>query len=160
MASSLGLNRQGQARTVFRVFGIVLGVLGAVLLVWGIVGFASAFRNDYDPFAEDGLPSPVKYLGIFLLGGVCAVVGLMLLKAGFGGVALRYAAGEAAPVAKDTLEYLTDGKGIGNLGVSASSETSGPLPVGTEKTGPFCSRCGVRNDAGARFCDACGSNLA
>jgi hypothetical protein len=65
-------------------------------------------------------------------------VGGWLLQAGFGGAAARFAAGELAPVAKDSLDYVTD----------------------SEKTGPFCSKCGVRNDTGARFCDACGTALA
>lgn len=65
-------------------------------------------------------------------------VGAWLLQAGFGGAAARYAAGELAPVVKDAGGYVTD----------------------AEKTGPFCSKCGVRDDAAARFCDACGTALA
>ena len=46
----------------------------------------------------------------------------------------RYAAGETMPVVKDSLDYL--------------------------KAGPFCSTCGVRNDADAKFCDSCGATLS
>jgi zinc ribbon protein len=29
-----------------------------------------------------------------------------------------------------------------------------------EALGPFCSKCGVRNDADASYCDSCGAALA
>lgn len=66
-------------------------------------------------------------------------------------------AGELSPVAKDTAEYLTEGKGMGmgNLGV-----TSGTTPQGGVAAGPFCRSCGTRNDADARFCDSCGTTMA
>jgi hypothetical protein len=77
--------------------------------------------------------------GAFMFGGgaLLVVLGFGLLNAGFSGAAARYAAGETMPVVKDSLEYIK-----------------------SEKTGPFCSKCGVRNGTGARFCDACGTALA
>ena len=135
-----GHPNQGLIRRNARLFGVVLTVLGVVVVIGGIVVFIQAFSADYDPFAEEGIPKPVfGMLGIFV-GGILLVLGRSLLAAGYGGAALRYAAGEAAPVLKDTLAYLGD------------KETSA--------TGPFCSKCGVRNDSDARFCDACGAQLA
>ena len=69
----------------------------------------------------------------------------MLLQWGFLGAAARYGAGETMPVVKDSATYLSDGEGI--LGVGRTA-------------GPFCSKCGVRNDADAKFCDSCGGALA
>jgi len=60
------------------------------------------------------------------------------------GAAARCGGGETMPVVKDSAAYLSDGEGI--LGVGRTA-------------GPYCSKCGVRNDADARFCDSCGSAL-
>ena len=75
------------------------------------------------------------------------------LQAGFLGAASRYVAGETTPVIKDSAAYLTDGEGI--LGVGRTVDDA-QEPA----TGPFCSTCGTRNDADARFCDSCGAALA
>jgi hypothetical protein len=79
-------------------------------------------------------------------------VGAWLLQAGFFGAAARYAAGETMPVVRDSASYLTNGEGIFGIGRDAAAATP--------ETGPFCSRCGVRNDVDARFCDACGNSLS
>ena len=99
-----------------------------------LLGVSALFGTINDT-TSDGPPSRffLAFAGLPML----AVAG-WLLQAGFGGVAARYAAGEVAPVLKDSLAYVT----------------------ASEKTGPFCSKCGVRNDDGARFCDACGTALA
>lgn len=131
--NSPGLARQTQYRTAFRVLGVVLLIGGAATCIWGVTSFANA----------DDMPggsTVIAFLGGFLVAGI----GLMLLQAGFLGVAARYGAGETMPVAKDSAAYLSDGEGI--LGVGRTA-------------GPYCSKCGVRNDADAGFCDACGTAL-
>lgn len=138
-----GLSNQNQIRSNARLFGIILTVLGAAGVIGGAIGFVgTGFDSSYDPFAEDGVPRPVIWMGVFLLGGILLGFGRSLLVAGYGGVALQYAAGEAAPVIKETKEYLT--------------ADDAAAPGGS---GPFCRSCGVRNDAEARFCDACGASL-
>lgn len=124
----------GAIRRNSRVVGIALAVVGVVVLVSGIFVFAQAFRGDYDPFEEDGIPKPLWGMGLFLLGGILLTAARALLAAGYGGAVLKYAAGEAAPALRD-------------LGVAGAD-------------GAFCSRCGVRNRASARFCDACGTRVA
>lgn len=141
-----GLPRQAQIRSGSRVAGLILTTLGVVLFVGGFIGFVVTgfleVSGDADPFEQEGLPTPVYwFLGVFA-GIICLAIGRPLLAAGFGGAALRYGAGEAMPVVKESLAYLQD---------DAS---------GAAKTGPFCRACGVRNDAEARFCDACGQSLA
>ena len=151
MSANPGLAKQGTTRNIFRVLGVVLVAGGGLLVVWGMGGFLSGMGADS---VDDGAmtSSMVK----FAVGGFAAVIGFGFLNAGFGGAAARYAAGETMPVAKDSLEFLTGGKGLGNLGHAQNEPPSGP----SEKAGPFCSKCGVRNDTSATFCDACGDRLA
>lgn len=114
----------------------VLRVLGVVLLVAGLylmITGVSQFVDDWNSENVDGGPGPILKAGA---GGFLMIFGLGALNAGFLGAQARYAAGETMPVVKDSLDYVT------------------------ERSGPFCSKCGVRNDAEARFCDACGAALA
>ena len=138
-----GFAGQARYRTAFRAVGAVLMVVGIVVFIYGITSV----------FGSEDMPSGlqiVSFIGGFLVIGV----GLMCLQAGFMGAAARYGAGETMPVVRDSASFLSDGEGILGAGrtVADRSATS-------TATGPFCSRCGVRNDADARFCDSCGSAL-
>ncbi|QIX28039.1 hypothetical protein ncot_16655 [Nocardioides sp. JQ2195] len=146
MAANPGFAQQGTLRTVFRVVG-VLALLGFVLL---LVLFAKDVASTMGD--ESFVPETPNFMLFFAALPLLIVAGVCL-NAGFGGAAARYAAGEVMPVAKDSLEYLTDGQGVGHLG-----RTPGAPPE--DHAGPSCSRCGVRNDAEATFCDACGDRLA
>ncbi|KQW42545.1 hypothetical protein ASC77_22995 [Nocardioides sp. Root1257] len=137
MTSTPGFERNKTQRTVLRVLGVVLLLAGAYLLVTG----GMAFADDASSSDVDGGFGPILRLGA---GGFLAVFGLGALNAGFLGAQARYAAGETMPVVKDSAAYLSDGEGI--LGVGRTA-------------GPFCSRCGVRNDGDATFCDSCGTAL-
>lgn len=108
-------------------------VLGAVVLVVGIVTFGYGITSVFGSEDVPGGGQIAAFIGGLLIVGV----GLMLLQWGLVGAAARYGAGEAMPVVKDSLDYLGDDRAAG----------------------PFCSRCGVRNDADARFCDSCGNAL-
>ena len=134
MTASPGLARQAEYRTTFRVLGGVLLVVGIGTFGYGIM---SVFGSEDAP----GGAQIAAFMGGLLVVGV----GLMLLQWGFVGAAARYGAGETMPVVKDSAAYLSDGEGI--LGVGRTA-------------GPYCSRCGVRNDGAARFCDSCGTALA
>jgi hypothetical protein len=139
-----GLRSQDTTRTVFRVVGVVLLLLALTFLALGLQSFFAAFGSD-DP----GFPSRfwMAFVGVLMLApaGWC-------LQAGFIGAASRYVAGETTPVLKESAAYLTDGQGI--LGVGRTVDDGDQAA-----TGPFCSTCGVRNDADARFCDSCGAPL-
>jgi hypothetical protein len=142
-----GLRGQASFRIAFRVVGVVLLVVALVMLGLGLQSFFSSFGSDDGDF-----PSRfwMAFVGILLLAPAT-----WCLRAGFLGVGLRYVAGETTPVLKDSAGYLTDGEGI--LGVG---RTVDDRPAETAQTGPFCSRCGTRNDAEAGFCDHCGHALA
>lgn len=133
-----GLTENRTARIVLRVVGAVLLVVGAYFLITGGMQFADDMNSD----DMDGGAGPIFRL---MIGGFSAVIGLGLLNWGFLGAQARYTAGETMPVVKDSATYLSDGEGI--LGVGRTA-------------GPYCSKCGVRNDADAKFCDSCGAGLA
>lgn len=150
-----GFARQGTARTVFRVAGVVLLVAGLALLVLGFSRFLLMTGED-----EFSAPDPTVILanmGMFLGGGVIAGVGGAMVKAGFLGVATRYGAGEVAPVAKDTAAYLSDGEGL--LGVGRTVDDA-PRAAGPAVPGSFCGSCGSARGAGDRFCTGCGAPAA
>ena len=146
MVTSPGLSQQSGVRTFLRIGGAVIALVGLGLLIAGMASFFHSFNAE--PFSDDSGPGNfwMVFAGMPLL-----AVGGWMLQAGFLGAASRFVAGEAAPVLKDTASYLTDGAGV--LGI-------GKEQAGSGATGPYCSKCGVRNDAGARFCDSCGSALS
>ena len=135
-----GLRNQGGVRTGLRVAGVLLVLAGLALVVVAGIEF----------FTLQGFEEPHRFW-MFFLGIPALGIGLMLLQAGFAGAGARYAAGEYAPVVKDTAEYLTDGKGLFHVGVRDGGQPA---------AGPYCRACGAPNDADARFCDSCGTALA
>jgi len=167
-----GLARQERYRTGFRIAGIIalLGVAACVYLgIQGIRELDASFDSgggsacledgsfprmencDKESRSDNTLASPFWFFGAVPL---FAVAGFSL-QAGFMGAAARYGAGETMPVVRDSAAYLTHGEGI--LGVGRT--VGDPPGARSGVTGPFCTKCGVRNDEGARFCDACGTAL-
>jgi zinc-ribbon domain len=142
-----GFERNRTQRTVLRVLGVVLLLAGLYLVITGGMHFA----DDMNSASVDSGPGPILRLGA---GGFLVVFGLGALNAGFLGAQARYAAGETMPVVKDSASYLSDGQGVMGVG-----RTVDDAPAPATKTGPYCSKCGVRNDADAKFCDSCGSSL-
>ena len=131
MSSEPGYSRQSSIRFMFRIAAIGVLILAGYFLYVGLADF----------FAADDEP-PQKFWMLFV-GLPLVAVGLWLAGAGFGGAAARYVAGEGAPVARDSLDYLT-------------RREPGAEPTG----GPYCRSCGTRNDATASYCDSCGKSLA
>ena len=130
MTSEPGYSRQSSMRFMFRVAAVV--VLG-LALYFVVVGFRDLLTSDDEP---------QKFWMLFV-GIPMLAVGGWLAMAGFGGAAARYVAGEGAPVARDSLDYLTR--------THRDTEPTG---------GPYCRACGTRNDAAASFCDSCGKSIA
>ena len=139
MSSEPGYSRQSSMRFTFRVAAVV--VLGLALYFMA-VALADLFTAESEP---------QKFWMLFV-GIPMLAVGGWLGMAGFGGAAARYVVGEGAPVARDSLDYLTRGQGLDSLGrTHPDAEPTG---------GPYCRACGTRNDAAASFCDSCGKSLA
>jgi hypothetical protein len=125
-----GYQDQASKRTTFRIVGVVVFAAGLVLTVIAFADLVSAMGSD-------NMDTPKKFflgfIGLPLMG-----VGGWFLQAGFGGAVAKYAAGELAPTAKQSLDYL-------------GSENAGTRS---------CPNCGGSNDATAKFCDDCGTPLA
>lgn len=139
-----GLRSQAVARNVFRVAGLVALVVAVGFLVVGLKDFFSS-AGSFD--------GPHKFWMVFVGLFGLAVAG-WCLQAGFMGAASRYVAGETMPVVKDSAAYLTDGEGLLGAGRTVDDNTTGARG---EALGPFCSKCGVRNDVDASYCDSCGA---
>lgn len=121
-----GFANQPGTRNALRVLGL-LGLATALALL------VIAGRDFFTAFSGDGQP---KRFWLFFVALPLLAVSGWLLQAGFLGAGARYAAGEVAPVARDTMGYLR-----------------------TDPTGDTCAACGTRNDAGSTYCDNCGQPL-
>jgi zinc-ribbon domain len=77
---------------------------------------------------------------------------------GFLGSFFRYFFGEAAPVQKDTFNYLAEGTKGGIKTVAAAVGEGLAVGMrGGEKARNRCSKCEHDNDADAKFCKNCGT---
>ncbi|MCC7387784.1 MAG: zinc ribbon domain-containing protein [Phycisphaerales bacterium] len=133
-----------KVRALLRVLGPIVLAAGLLCAVAAFVSFARAF----------GGSGPPRLFWLGFVGLPLIFVGGVLCKYGFMGAVSRYAAGEQAPVAADTLNYLAEETRPGvRAGASAVRE-------GLRGEGRACPACGERNDGEARFCDACGKPLA
>jgi hypothetical protein len=141
-----GIRGQRVARTVFRIVGVVTLVVAVTFLVIGLKDFFAS---------SDSFEGPHKFWMVFVGIFGLAIAG-WCLQAGFMGAAARYTAGEAMPTVKDSAAYLTDGEGVLGIGRTVDDAAAST----TTASGPFCSRCGTRNDGDASFCDRCGAALA
>ncbi len=86
-------------RTVLRIAGPLVAGLG---LVFMIIGFSSFFLS----FGSFGTP---RFFWCAFVGMPLLFVGFVLCKFGYMGDVYRYVAGEVAPVAKDTANYMGEG---------------------------------------------------
>ena len=144
--------RHTEVRSVLRVVGPALLLVGLILTVIGMASFFSSFGTGGMPryFWCAFIGLPLMGLG----GGIC--------KFAFLGSIGRYVAGEAAPVVKDTLNYVAEGTapGIEKVARAVAEGISGKASGGGSKTVILCHKCNEKNDADARFCKRCGAALA
>ena len=141
-------SKHGPIRAVLRIVGPILIVIGGLCVITAAVDFFSAFGD----FGRQ----PTKFY-LFFVGLPIGFVGLAMTQAGFLGAILRYQAGEAAPVEKDTFNYLAreTRRGVKDI-ASAIGEGLRDEP---NSSGAACPDCGNLNDSDARFCDRCGAAL-
>jgi membrane protease subunit (stomatin/prohibitin family) len=132
-------------RDVLRIVGPVLVVVGLVFIVIGIGSFFAAF----------GGFGPPRYFWCAFVGMPILFVGLVMSKFGYLGRVSRYVAGETAPVAKDTFNYMAEGtqQGVQTLATAVGEGLRGS---GARLR---CPKCGQSNDADAKFCRNCGTGL-
>ena len=134
-------------RTILRVAGILTLIAGAALLAIGFGSFFAAF----------GSWGPPRLFWCAFVGMPLLFVGSVMCMFGFMGSVARYQVGEAAPVAKDTFNYLANGTQEG-IRTVASAIGEG-LKEGSGDAGIRCSACNAVNAEDANFCDECGASL-
>lgn len=138
-------------RDLLRLLGILLTGAGLLLTLIGLGSFFAAFGGS--GFAQYFW---CAFLGLPLLG-----VGLNLCRLGFQGAIARYQAGEVAPVAKDAINYLSDGaqEGVKTVATAVGEGLASGFQH-PEKSHVHCPKCNLANDSDARFCKHCGTALA
>lgn len=167
-------------RNVLRVIGPLILLVGIIFMIVGFVDF----------FASAGKFRGPQLFWCFFAGMPLLFVGIVTTSYGFMGSVARYSAGEMAPVAKDTINYMAEGtqdsvRTIASALEAGLSGVSGGQKVEEPKVrchkcnhlvdedSRFCSECGSAmlktkscpkcnelNDGDARFCDNCGQQLS
>lgn len=127
-----------------RFIGPVLLVVGLLFMIVGVGNFFLSFGN----------MNPPRLFWCAFVGMPLLAIGSALTKAGFAGAVARYQAGEYAPVAKDTFNYVADGTqdGVRSIASAVGEGLRGETSVDTSP----CPACNAPNDPGSKFCDQCG----
>lgn len=95
----------------------VLRVLGPCVLLVGLCFIAVGFISFFSAFSGRGSP---RYFWCAMVGMPILAVGGALCKFAFMGKVARYAAGELAPVGKDTFNYMAEETQEGVADLSAA----------------------------------------
>ncbi len=168
---------QQQTRETLRTVGVLVTGIGVVFTAIGLISFFSAFSSF----------GPPRYFWCAFIGLPLIALGTNMMRYGYMGAVGRYVAGEVAPVAKETINYLADGteetiakvsravgQGLAQSGHSHPTQLvrchkcnrDNPVDAkfcsgcgaALEKT-KSCPGCGELNDPDARFCDNCGQSI-
>lgn len=97
--SPLASPKHNAVRSFLRIAGPLTLLAGAGFIGIGLISFFAAFGNFQFP----------KLFWCVFVGIPLLFVGLVMTKFGYLGAVARYVAAEAAPVAKDTVNYMTEG---------------------------------------------------
>jgi len=138
------------SRQFLRMLGPTTAVLGLLLTIIGFGSLLSSF----------GSPEMPKYFWCAFIGLPLLGVGVAMSQFGFLGSFIRYVSGEAAPVQKDTFNYLAEGTKEGVKTVATAIGEG--LAAGMRKdeyVGKHCLTCNHENEMDAKFCKNCGSSL-
>jgi hypothetical protein len=144
---------QNAIRSFLRVLGPLILGGGVVCIIGGMVSFFSAFNGNGEP----------RHFWLFFAGMPLVFVGLVLSQFGYMGAVARYVAGEGAPVAADTVNYMAD-ETKGAVETVAKSVAKG-ITEGTEAgrgaaAANFCPHCGAGVKTEFKFCPKCGKELS
>lgn len=167
-----GYHNQDTVRNTLRSIGPFILGAGIILVVIGFISFFSSF----------GSFGPPRYFWCAFLGMPLIAVGASLSRFGYIGAVGRYVAGEIAPVAKDTVNYMAEeskdairhvseaiGAGLNQnqslttivrcYKCNAENQTKAKFCNNCAAAllkSNSCAQCGELNDPDARFCDSCG----
>lgn len=136
-----------EVRKYLRILGPALALLGMVFTVAGMVSFFSAFNYG----------GPPRFFWCAFIGLPLIAIGVGISKFAYLGSITRYVAGESAPVAKDTFNYMVDGT-KDSIRETFSAIGEGLRDVREMKSLP-CQKCGTKNDSSANFCSQCGETI-
>ena len=151
MNNSLDPNQYREQRAILRSIGPAIAGIGLLLTIVGMVSFFTAFGGG-------GFP---QYFWCAFVGLPLMAVGAMISKFAYLGTILRYMAGEAAPVGKDTTNYMLAGT-RDSLRDAATAVGEGFAAAGTlgGSQRVRCHKCNADNEVSARFCSGCGATLS
>jgi hypothetical protein len=90
--------QQNSIRKTLRIAGPVIFLTGAICTVIGLISFFASFGSF-------GMP---HYFWLAFIGMPLMFVGGVMCQFGFLGAVVRFIAGESAPVAADTANYLAE----------------------------------------------------
>lgn len=135
--------KHNASRSFLRVLGPTIAGIGLLFLVIGMGSFFSAF----------GSFEPPRYFWCAFVGLPLLFVGVAMSMMGFLGSFARYVFGEAAPVHKDSFNYLAEGTKEGVRTIATAIGEG--LAAG--RAALVCQQCGKGNEADAKFCKNCGA---
>lgn len=149
----LQTEQQNSIRAFFRLMGPFIFLVGVICVIGGLASFFSSFGSFEAP----------HYFWLCFIGMPLMFVGGILSNLGFMGAVARYIAGESAPVAVDTVNYVAD-ETKGAIETVAQSAAKGVVEgigegraVGQKS---FCPQCGKSVENEFKFCPQCGNSLA
>ncbi|MHC5156993.1 MAG: zinc ribbon domain-containing protein [Planctomycetota bacterium] len=151
-----------KVRPVLRIIGPVMLAIGGLCILAALIDVARVI------FTGDGFP---QLFFLFFFGGPMLVVGFGLTSFAFMGAVARYQAGEVAPVAKDTINYMADGTQEGiktaanalGQGLASGFAVGGMAAAGIapedSHPGVRCHKCNFVETPEAKFCSECGAAM-
>ena len=142
-------NNHASKRTKLRVIGVITLLVGIVFMAIGLIDFFAAMSGFGHP----------KLFGCCFISVPLLFVGLVLTMYGFMGSVARYSAGEIAPVATDTVNYVVDGTKDSVKVIAAAIGEGLSGTNGTIATQIRCSKCNSPSDEDSRFCPECGTAM-
>jgi hypothetical protein len=138
------------SRQFLRILGPTMAALGLLLTIIGFGSLLSSFRST----------EPPRYFWCGFVGMPLLFVGAAMSMFGFLGSVTRYVSGEAAPVQKDTFNYLAQGTREGVKTLASAVGEGLAEGIGKDRQAvKKCLSCDHENDSDAKFCKNCGSSL-
>jgi len=135
-----------KTKVIFKVLGIFLIIIGAIILIVGVVSFFRPFFSH----SVGSFVNPFRYLWIILIGLIITASGIVSLMYAYMGKATHYTNTKIIPVVKETTNSFIDetNTGINNL-----------IDKFKGKKYKVCPNCHQKCDINVKFCGSCGSKL-
>ena len=135
--------QHGDVRSLLRVIGPAMAIVGLLFMIVGMASF----------FASFGSFEPPRNFWCVFVGMPLMAVGVMISKFAYIGAFTRYIASEVAPVGKDMTNYMVKGTRGSIRDVAAAI---GEGFAAAQSPGALrCQKCGSENELSANFCESC-----